>query len=523
MNVKTIHSRVLRNINLLSSIIEVLARVREAISVERPADIYDMTDSVESDSESTECESVVRTLTKKDLIAKKPSARKKTPRRTIASAVGPANVQVRLQSMFGPHSLSSTSRSEEDVVAAGASGISGVSGPSKKAPPRRVEEKKQSILRRVSSRRNYYIEQVREETMRKEISFEEYLMFCNSMYTTIVRYHQQLIDTYYLSTVNVVLKCMVRTNDEQALVDEYGRIVSRGNIFNIINYLVRELQYLTYYIEDNTASSIIMSDISDIKFKTLSIRNDLTIIDNTIKFGECCGAPMVALNDTSELVCGNCNKIKKIDGILLRDCGEYRAKHGSYDSMRHYKFWIDHIQGKDLQTFEGSFLAKLKLHLLRMQPNEKLFTYEQVRDALKHTSIRATKINNYVSLLLRLMGGPPCPILNYEENSLASFRFSRIMCLFVKLKEERIIDADGKKKPYYPYFIYKILEHMLWTSPKLRILNYIYLQSRKTIIKNDCIYKSICAAADPSDGLVYKPTNHTANMAQIDRNLKSYN
>ncbi len=81
-------------------------------------------------------------------------------------------------------------------------------------------------------------------------------------------------------------------------------------------------------------------------------------------------------------------------------------------------------------------------------------------------------------------------------------RFNKAMRLY------DIVVPGGGNKPYYPYFIYKIMEYEFRNKPeKLRLLDFIHLQSRETVIKNDKLFKRMCELADKNDGLVYEPTD----------------
>ncbi len=62
----------------------------------------------------------------------------------------------------------------------------------------------------------------------------------------------------------------------------------------------------------------------------------------------------------------------------------------------------------------------------------------------------------------------------------------------------KIIKAHEEIKPdnktnvsYHPYFIYKIIEHMMRNNKRRRngILSCIHLQSRETLIDNDKMWK----------------------------------
>jgi hypothetical protein len=62
--------------------------------------------------------------------------------------------------------------------------------------------------------------------------------------------------------------------------------------------------------------------------------------------------------------------------------------------------------------------------------------------------------------------------------------------------------------PYYPYFFLQIFKQLFRNNPeKLRIIQYIHLQSRETVTKNDITFQQMCAKATPDDGFVYSPTD----------------
>jgi hypothetical protein len=284
---------------------------------------------------------------------------------------------------------------------------------------------------------------------------------------------------------------------------------------------LREISGIIARLEEcpERENSEIGSIIGLVKSKMYSIQSDVIAIENNADYGECCGAQMIILSETSELKCQNCFRVKIIEGVVFKNDqffpqDGHKTKHGTYDSMRHYKFWMDHIQGKEAQTFDDDFIERLGKQLDLVQKNRRLITYSQMRAALKSPAMCATRHNDHISLLLKLCGGRPSPVLSHEENAIASFMFSRVMYLYNQLKL-----PNKKNKPYYPYFIYKILEQILRKSPKLRILNYIHLQSRDTMIKHDGIYKRICESADERDGLIYTATDHCENMLRIEWNI----
>jgi hypothetical protein len=71
---------------------------------------------------------------------------------------------------------------------------------------------------------------------------------------------------------------------------------------------------------------------------------------------------------------------------------------------------------------------------------------------------------------------------------------------------ENVKPIGKRNKMYYPYIIYKILDHIITKNGirKKRILECIHLQSRDTLITNDNIWEKIC---ENIDGVDYKPTD----------------
>ena len=125
-----------------------------------------------------------------------------------------------------------------------------------------------------------------------------------------------------------------------------------------------------------------------------------------------------------------------------------------------------------------------------------------MRDVLKDPKVRATALNDHAPLLVKLHGGPSPHVLSFHDYRTLSVRFNRAM----ELHDE--LFPGGGNKPYYPYFIYKIIEREFQGDPvKLRLLNSIHLQSRDTVMKNDKTWEQICARSEPSDNFVYKSTD----------------
>ena len=228
-----------------------------------------------------------------------------------------------------------------------------------------------------------------------------------------------------------------------------------------------------------------------------------------------CGTRMDVKPEHSILECPQCGRIKELAGTVFRDdqfqpADGQKTKHGGYDTLRHYKFHIERLQGLENMSFDDDVIDRIEQVMNADKISKRVLDCEKMRQILRDSRvysvsktgviIKGTKFNDHAPLLVKLCGGQAPPLLTFKENQLASLRFSKIMALY-----DQVVPSGNK--PYYPYFMLKIFEHMFKDDPdKLRIIDYIHLQSRDTVIKHDKTYEQICALADPADGLVYTPT-----------------
>lgn len=226
-----------------------------------------------------------------------------------------------------------------------------------------------------------------------------------------------------------------------------------------------------------------------------------------------CGARLQLMPETSELRCDSCFKTKKVVGSVLRD-DQYsghdgqKSKHSGYDIVRHLRFWLERLQALETKTFEDDVMGLITYVIKRDGIIKTDLTCEIMRSVLKDPYVSATYLNDHAPLLVKKFGGNGPPTLDYHDTKIIHTRFIRAMTLYDQ------INPLGGNKPYYPHFIYKIIEELFKDNPeKLRILNYIHLQSRETIEKNDRYYEQICEMVDdPESGLVYTPTDPSGRL-----------
>jgi hypothetical protein len=95
------------------------------------------------------------------------------------------------------------------------------------------------------------------------------------------------------------------------------------------------------------------------------------------------------------------------------------------------------------------------------------------------------------------------PQLDFQETREVSIKFTKIMEIYEMIRKP----GKDHNRPYYPFFIYKIIEQMFKNDPiKIKLLESIHLQSSETLTKNDKLYRKICEMAPKDSGLDYTPT-----------------
>ncbi len=316
----------------------------------------------------------------------------------------------------------------------------------------------------------------------------------------------------YLMAMTPVLSNYYCTNNVIHTA-EYYQILTSNNFESVSGSIAWELESIR-----STIGTILPSYVID---KKIIARCDsainkfanvhLSIFLNRKNYEICkCGGHMTMITELSELHCDKCARIKHIVGSICRDDHTNnqettKTKQNGYDTMRHYKFWMERIQACEKKVFSQDVLDKIESIIKRDRLTKANINCKTMRAILADCAVKRdklTNLNEHVPLLVVHFGGRSPPLLDFNENRACQIRFNKVMDLY------NIVNPDGRNVPYYPFFIYKILQHMLrGNREKLRILQYIHLQKRETVIKNDLYYKEICELSDPEDDLVYVPTD----------------
>lgn len=325
-----------------------------------------------------------------------------------------------------------------------------------------------------------------------------------------------IYDKYNLSTIQIISQYysdQFLTEDDKEITKQYFKIIESENFQSLINDFSKTIRiFLDHLVKiisnkkhiviiNNISKSIISSDILfDTNYKS----------GNLQKYILCkhCGLKPIPTQNMTQLKCEHCSALFNIEGEIVDEQynEEQKSKHGSYDPYKHYESWINKIQGKKNKSFTANELNDIKYIIDRDEISEYKLDCKRMREILKE--VKLTKHNDYVPLLIKMFTNKIPPELTYDEDRKCFIKFSKIMKYYREIKLHII---EKGNRPYYPYFIYKIFEYEFRdNSNKLKILEYIHLQSDDTVCKNDLLYEDICdrATNDGEIGFIYSETNY---------------
>jgi hypothetical protein len=243
--------------------------------------------------------------------------------------------------------------------------------------------------------------------------------------------------------------------------------------------------------------------------------NSSTIVQtvNILPYTMCpdCDKEMKMLPISSEIVCTECGNSSILSGTVFEDEQFYyqegqRTKHGSYEPTKHCRFWIERIQARESKTIPDTVINAVKKCIRHNNiKNIEELTCEEIRKYLRQT--KYTTYNEHVPLIRKIITGITPPQLTDEEIQLIILIFSKAIKIYEEFKP-----SDKTNVMYHPYFIYKIIEHILnplkMKRRKNAILSCIHLQSRETLIENDNVWEKMCQYLN----VTYIPTDRNTDL-----------
>jgi phage regulator Rha-like protein len=314
----------------------------------------------------------------------------------------------------------------------------------------------------------------------------------------------QIIEKVDLEYETDIIPSLVEYYGENKLGADSYNIQLASNDYN--GKLVQCIEFIQsmrdYLLKKNTRKVVVAVLNSTIKeFKEF-------IITTEVKKMDCetcsCGGKMKVFPTNSERICERCGFVMVLYGTVFEDTQFYnqegqRSKHGSYEPSRHCKFWVCRIQAEGSTEISATCIDQVTACAKRdgIIDRRKLMC-AQIREYLKETKF--TNYNDDVPLIRKIITGIVPPQLTHDELRCLYNLFDKCVNAYEKVKP-----IGKSNKMYYPYIIYKILDHIIKNSMrKRRILECIHLQSRDTLIANDNTWERICGIVENID---YKPTD----------------
>jgi hypothetical protein len=220
-----------------------------------------------------------------------------------------------------------------------------------------------------------------------------------------------------------------------------------------------------------------------------------------------CQSTMKVFSHLSSIICVKCGSEETLKGTVFEDEQFYyqegkRNKHANYDPTKHSKSWLEKIQATENKDIPEEILNDINkyIEIYRIRNTDEI-TCELIREILSHT--KHTDYNDHIPLIRKKITGVSPPLLTESEKQCINNLFAKVIKIYSEKKS-----SDKTNCFYHPYFIYKIIEHVLKGGSKKRrnaILSCIHLQQQPTLIKNDNMWRNICKVLNE---ITYVPTNY---------------
>lgn len=317
----------------------------------------------------------------------------------------------------------------------------------------------------------------------------------------------ELKEEYEMGTINILSDYFLissqyrncsNENKKAELLKKKDNHFTKYQIFIRKENFISKLDRIMNIIKQNIQYNKFPKDLLQEIYTFIKLYNNSTI-DKNIKevvYEICiCSTKMDIDPITSTLICKGCGITKKLYGTVFEDEQFYyqegqRTKHGTYDPSKHCRFWVERIQARETTEIADAIIESVKKCIERDKiKNINRITCNQIRKYLRQT--HNSKYNEHVPLIRKLITGITPPQLTDYEMQLIHIYFDKVIHIFDEIKPPQKTNC-----PYHPYFIYKIIEQIITKDVdkerKAKILACIHLQSRETLILNDCIFLPIC-------------------------------
>ena len=148
----------------------------------------------------------------------------------------------------------------------------------------------------------------------------------------------------------------------------------------------------------------------------------------------------------------------------------------TFDHEKHFATWINNILG--INTPKEDIMPILWKYI--KQNNISTVSIESFRLTLKR--LKLAKHYKYTSYFYKELTGIEMPFIPRDTISRAKWYFNK----FYKARERLVVEGKlPKNYPQYPYLVYKIFDLILVDADKRRILQFVHLPSKSTLLKRN--------------------------------------
>lgn len=211
-----------------------------------------------------------------------------------------------------------------------------------------------------------------------------------------------------------------------------------------------------------------------------------------------CGEKMKVDLETGCISCQACGLCRESALALFKEdrgvgSGDsQKIKSNTYKVSKHFETWLNRILAIEVRAGAYAIVPKIKEYFRDAGVPKDLIEYTGIRRFLRKNNLK--DYYETISWFLKEVTGRSPPELTDSERMDIAYRFDVIIDTSDRIRNNT--DSKPLGRTYYPFFIYKIVQTKFANKPeKLRLLNYIHIQSERTLEKNEAFYHKILLEA----------------------------
>lgn len=317
--------------------------------------------------------------------------------------------------------------------------------------------------------------------------------------------YQKIVDSFEFGSLQILSDYYFLSSDLPAdkkkradLFNQYIRFIIRENVISRLNGIY------THIKNEILRRGLRTPELNKLLFQYEEIK--LKIVPRENRGYECpsCDEQMSFISRESILECPKCFAQMDAKGMMLSEdqvsIADRNHHSNQYQSRKHGKAWLDALQGLESKEIPAYVIQHVRdcMRKDRVIDMSKV-TCSTIRGYLSKMP-KTSKYNQHIPKIRKLVTGIEPPQLTESETDLFYEYFGRIINIYNSTKKK-------VNCPYCPYFIYKILDHMLGDpeseNRRNRFFSYIHLQLPNTLNEQDRVWEQICKQIPE---FTYKPT-----------------